>query len=203
MRVLVLSSCVTLILLAASLAVGAEIDDLVVQCEGCHGPAGVSAHEDIPTIGGQNVAYLEKSLRSYQVWGRPCIKSTYRHGDTSRPRTDMCQIAEGLSMEEIQALAAHYGALPFVPAEQEFDPALAARGAGLYQERCAVCHESTPGKAERGPKLAGQWTAYLRKQLGFVPTGEHLVPPAMETLVTDLPEDEIDALMNYFASRPD
>jgi len=184
-------------------AVGADIGELVTQCEGCHGPGGVSAHEDVPTIAGQNASFIEKTLRSFQVWGRPCIKSSYRHGDTSRPKTDMCQVAEGLTSEDIRALGAHFSALPFRAAVQPFDAGLAMRGAELHQEHCEQCHEQGGSVADRGPRLAGQWQTYLRKALKFVPTGEHLVPPAMESVIIDLGEQDIAALMNYYASQQD
>jgi sulfide dehydrogenase cytochrome subunit len=180
---------------------GADIDELVAQCEDCHGPAGVSTHGDVPTIAGQNAMFLEKTLRSFQVWGRPCIKSSYRHGDTERPRTDMCRVAEGLTSEDIKALSAHFSELPFKAAKQDFDADLAARGAELHQQHCETCHEQGGTVPSRSPRLAGQWRPYLEKAVKFVPTGEHLVPPAMESVFTDLGQDDIDALMNYYASQ--
>jgi sulfide dehydrogenase cytochrome subunit len=192
-----------LLLLMSGPAFSAEVDELVAQCADCHGPDGVSAHEDVPTIAGQSASFLKKTLRTYQVWGRPCIKSEYRSGDTSRPRTDMCQIAEGLTRDDVEALSQHYSQLPFRPAEQPFDPDLVPVGAALHQEFCDKCHEEGGRKPEIGPIIAGQWVPYLRTSLKYVPTGEHLVPPLMEKTVADLAKDEIDALMNFYASRRD
>lgn len=180
---------------------GAGVEELVAQCEDCHGSAGVSAHADVPTIAGQSRAFMERTLRTFRDWGRPCIKSSYRQGDTSRPKTDMCQIAEGLSGEDVGALAEHFSALPFRPAPQEFDAALAATGAALHEVHCETCHASGGQLAERGPRLAGQWVPYLRTSIKFVPTGEHLVPPAMESAVNDLAPQDIDALMHFYASQ--
>lgn len=182
---------------------GAEVSELLTQCEDCHGPGGISSHGDVPTIAGQNAAFIEKTLRSYQVWGRPCIKSSYRHGDTARPKTDMCQVAEGLTGEEIRAVSAHFATQPFKSAAQTFDAAKASRGEALHGERCELCHEQGGAVPDRGPRLAGQWLPYLRKSLNFVPTGEHLVPPAMESAVVDLGPDDIDALMHFYASQQD
>jgi sulfide dehydrogenase cytochrome subunit len=184
-------------------AVGTDISELLAQCQDCHGPGGVSAHGDVPTIAGQNASFISKTLRSYQVWGRPCIKSEFRYGDTTRPRKDMCQVAEGLTGEEITALGAHFTAQPFKAAAQAFDAGLAERGAALHAEHCEQCHEQGGTVPDRGPILAGQWTPYLRKSLKFVPTGEHLVPPAMESVISGLGPDDIDALMNFYASQQD
>lgn len=192
-----------LVLPASGPARADGIEELVAMCEACHGPDGVSQHADVPTIAGQSEAFLDKSLRTYQVWGRPCIKSAWRHGDTGQAATDMCAIAEGLTGEEVQALAAHFAALPFVPAAQAFDAERAAAGAALHAEHCETCHHEGGQAAGRGPRLAGQWIPYLRTSLRFVPTGEHMVPPAMESTVNDLDEDAIDALMNYYASQQD
>jgi sulfide dehydrogenase cytochrome subunit len=198
--------CYAVLLLMVALsgpAAHADINEIVAQCEGCHGPGGVSEHSDVPTIAGQSAKYLEKTLRTYQVWGRPCIKSTYRYGDTTRPKTDMCQVAEGLTGEESKAISAHFSAQPFRAAVQEVDADLAVRGAGLHAERCEQCHEKGGTAADRGPRLAGQWVPYLRTSLKFVPTGEHLVPPAMESVVAGLGQEDIEAILLYYASQQD
>lgn len=180
---------------------GAGLGERVAQCADCHGADGVSAHEDVPTIAGQDAAFLEKALRTYREWGRPCIKSGYRAGDTTRPKTDMCRIAEGLSDEDMRALAEHYAAQPFRAAPQPFDPVLAETGAALHQKYCDGCHGDGGDHADRGPRLGGQWVTYLKTAIRFVPTGEHLVPPAMESTVIDLSSEDIDALMHYYASQ--
>lgn len=185
----------------AAEGIAEDIADLIVLCEACHGPNGVSEHPDVPTIAGQAPDYLNRTLRSYQVWGRPCIKSGFRFGDTERPKTDMCEVAEGLTGEEVDALATHFGAQPFRSADQAFDPALAETGKALHEEFCETCHHQGGLGTERAPRLAGQWTTYLKTALRFVPSGEHLVPPAMETTVNELSAEDIDALMNFYASQ--
>ena len=181
----------------------AETGALVAECESCHGPAGVSAHDDVPTIAGQTAEFIDDTLHSYQIWGRPCVKTLYRHGDTSRPGTDMCKIASGLSDEDIQAVAEHFSAQPFVPASQPFDAARVEAGAALHESHCETCHHGGGSEAARGPILAGQWTPYLRATLKYVPTGEHAVPPMMERELASFSEDEVDALLNYYASQQD
>lgn len=203
MKVVEFAGILMVCLFIAGPVSGAEADELAALCADCHGPDGVSAHEDVPTIAGQSAAYLKKALRTYQVWGRPCIKSEYRSGDTSRPRIDMCKIAEGLTGEDIETLSQYYSQLPFRPAEQPFDPGLVPAGAALHEQYCEKCHEEGGRKPEVGPIIAGQWVPYMRTSLKYVPTGEHLVPPLMEKTVDDLAKDEIDALMNFYASRRD
>lgn len=196
-------SLTALVVFLPAASPAAETGALVAECEGCHGPAGVSVSDDVPTIAGQSDEFIDDTLHSYQIWGRPCVKSSYRHGDTSRPRTDMCKIASGLSNEDIEALAAHFSAQPFVPASQPFDPAQAEAGAALHETHCETCHHGGGSEAGRGPILAGQWTPYLRATLKFVPTGEHAVPPMMERELASFNDEELNALLNYYASQQD
>lgn len=198
------TSGIFLIMLAfSSHANGADIDALKAGCEDCHGLGGISSHEDVPIIAGQTPEFLSRTLRAFQRWDRPCVKSTYRHGDTSRKETDMCRVAGKLGEAEIAALATYYSQQPFLPARQEYDSELAAAGAGLHEQFCEKCHENGGKTAGRGPRIAGQWMHYFKATLKFVPTGEHLVPPLMERSVTDLGTEDIEKLAHFYASQQD
>lgn len=191
-----------LVLGAPGVATAGDIGELAAQCDDCHGPRGASPNSDVPIIGGQSAEYISNSLESFQDWGRPCVHSKYRFGDTSRPKTDMCKIAGGLTSEDIAALGTYYSGLPFIPAQQEFDPALVESGAALQEQHCESCHEQGgKGGGNRGPRLAGQWTPYLKATLKFVPTGEHLVPPAMEKTIGGFGDDELTAILSFYASQ--
>jgi len=195
-------SCLLLLIIALSGPVSsAELEALAEDCDGCHGPQGVSSDSDMPTIAGQLARYLNASMKSYQNWGRPCVKSAYRHGDTARPATNMCKIAEGLTVDEIEALGQYYEAQEFIAAEQVFDEAKAAAGATLHEEYCETCHKQGGSVAARGPRLAGQWAPYLRVAIRQALSGEHLVPPVMENRLLDFNADNINALMNFYASQ--
>ena len=201
MKAIDIIGILVLVLALVSSPASADTGELIAMCADCHGSDGVSAHEDVPTIAGQSKSFLAKTLRTYQIWGRPCIRSAYRSGDTTRPPVDMCKIAEGLTGEDIAALSEHYSQLPFRPAVQDFDPNLVPVGAELHEKYCEKCHEQGGRHADSAPILAGQWIPYLRTSLKYVPTGEHLVPPLMEKTVADMGKDEINALMSFYASR--
>lgn len=179
-----------------------DIGELTAMCDSCHGPQGASSNSDVPTIGGQSREFIESTLRSFQLWGRPCIKSLYRHGDTSRPQTDMCNIADELSDEDVTMLGKHYSELPFVAAKQEFDASQVASGAALHEAHCENCHEQGgTNAAGRTPRTAGQWVTYMKSTLKYVPTGEHKVPRVMEKGLDKFSAEELDALMNFYASQ--
>jgi sulfide dehydrogenase cytochrome subunit len=198
------TALLALLILLGGPALAEDIETLTAKCELCHGPQGVSVHGNIPIIAGQSPQFLQKALNRYQRWDRPCVKTRYPGEGNSGPKTDMCKITENLGTEDMQALATHYGAQAFVAAKQDFDEALAATGATLHNEHCERCHEGG-GRLTEGsePRLAGQWTPYLTKSINYVPTGEHMVPPRMEREVSKFSADEIDALMNYYASQQD
>jgi sulfide dehydrogenase cytochrome subunit len=179
-----------------------DLATLRADCEKCHGASGISEHPDVPTIAGQSARFLTKTLRGFSNWDRPCIKSSYLSGDSSR-ETDMCRIAGALGPDEITLLSEFYSQQKFVPAKQTFDEALAAEGAALHEEFCETCHKQGGSEAGRGPRLAGQWIPYMKATLKYVPTGEHLVPPLMENSVADFSPEDIDRLMNFYASQQD
>jgi sulfide dehydrogenase cytochrome subunit len=201
MKLVIVAAFLVFSLVFADASRGAELAELTANCESCHGVQGVSSHDDVPTIAGQAPEFIARTLQTYQRWDRPCIKTSYRSGDTSRPKTDMCQVAESLTDDDMQALGMHYGSLPFVPAAQDFDAELAAGGAALHAEHCEKCHENGGKEAGREPRLAGQWVPYLRTSIKYVPTGEHLVPRLMEMAVAEFSKEELDQLMNFYASQ--
>ncbi len=195
-------NCLLLVLLSFSTSgFSAELDVLTAECDSCHGPQGVSSNNDVPTIAGQTAEYISDSLASYQVWGRPCVKSAYRHGDTAKPVTTMCKITEEMAVDEMEALGRYYAEKEFVAAKQDFNPELAVTGAGLHESNCESCHPQGGKVSGRGPILAGQWSNYLKTAIRQSSTGEHLVPPLMERKINDFSSEEIDALVNYFASQ--
>jgi cytochrome c553 len=69
-------------------------------CAACHGADGNSAAADFPKLGGQHVDYLEKTLRDYK--------------SGLRKNAIMAGIAQALSKQDIENLAAYYGAQPAV-----------------------------------------------------------------------------------------
>jgi len=188
-------------MMAGVMAMAADAETLATGCDDCHGLNGVSSNSDVPIIAGQTASYINTTLQSYQEWGRPCVKSTYRHGDISRPETTMCKIAEGLVFEEMERLSQYYETQTFVAAPQDFDAAKAVTGGDLHEIHCETCHNMGGTIAGRGPRLAGQWTPYLKVAMQQALTGEHLVPPVMEKRLSDFTAEEIDALLNFYASQ--
>lgn len=189
-------------MLTATSVAFADMDAIVENCNGCHGPAGVSQWNDMPTIAGLSEFYHADQLYIYLDGDRPCTESEYRTGDTGKAATTMCAVAEGLSEEEIDAVAAHYAEMDFVPAEQDFDAALAEAGKQVHADSCAICHSDGGSNPEDDAGiLAGQWTGYLKDSIDEYLADERPQPGAMKSKLEALSDDELKALLHYYASQ--
>lgn len=85
-----------------------DLQALIIQCEGCHGPNGNSAREDIPKLAGQSVDKIEESIAQFYYYERHCPTKVPEHDGRAGNPMDMCAIANSLSTAEIQALAKYF-----------------------------------------------------------------------------------------------
>jgi len=179
----------------------ADVAAIAENCDGCHGANGVSEWSDMPTIAGVSDFVLSDAMFFYRDGERPCAESDYRQGDTSRPATDMCAVAENMSDADIEEISAHYAELAFKAASQEFDAALAAQGKEIHDNSCEGCHPD--GGSDPGADasiLAGQWMGYIRTQIADYAAGERAQPAKMEARISGLSAEDVEALLNYYAS---
>ena len=89
-------------ILLGSIAVWAQAADLkageekAMVCVACHGPGGVSANPDWPSLAGQGQKYIEKQLKDFKSGERPNM--------VMQPQAGM------LSDEDIVNVAAYFAA---------------------------------------------------------------------------------------------
>jgi sulfide dehydrogenase cytochrome subunit len=125
----------------------------------------------------------------------------YKQGDTSRTAT-MCDAVADLADEEIDEVAAHYAGLAFVAAKQEFDAGLAAAGKAVHDEACDRCHsEGGSNPEDEAGILAGQWMGYLEATFAQYAAGDRDQPKKMEEKMAALSDDDVKALVHYYASQ--
>ena len=180
----------------------ADLDALMQGCNDCHGDNGVSQWSDMPTIAGLAPIVHEDALYMYMDEARPCAESEYRQGDTSRPATTMCAIAAELSEDDIMALAEAYAELPYVPAEQEFDADLAAKGEAIHNAECDKCHSDAGMNPEdEAGFLGGQQMGYLRNMFAQYAEGSREQPKKMQEKMDALSADDVEALVNFYGSQ--
>jgi sulfide dehydrogenase cytochrome subunit len=170
---------------AAAHAVDAQ---LLKKCTICHGERGLSDESAYPTIAGLPPRLQMDAMRAYRAGTRDC-----------GPVVKMCKISRGLSDEQIRELANFFAAFPFKPADQPFKPELVERGRHLHEDYCGVCHGASPADAEKSI-LHGQWAEYLRYSLSQYRSGHRKQPPSMRRQTEKLSDQDIEALVNFYAS---
>lgn len=184
-------------------AIVANAPDSTELCVGCHGATAPSPFSDMATIQGLPIDAIENALYDFRAGTRPCRKSACS-AEGACPDLDMCMVTADLDDEAIGVLASWFSSLPFVAADQAFAPERAGLGEQIHQMRCESCH-SDGGVApiEQANRLRGQHKAYLRLALEQYRSGERMAVGMMDSSVKALSADEIDALLEYYASPID
>jgi len=167
----------------------ADVSGVMKFCIDCHGDDGRGSESDIPIIAGIPAIVQEDALFEYLDGERNC---------GNKPL--MCKVVSRLTEEQITELAEHFAAMPYEPAGEDFDASLAEQGKAIHMENCAICHgEDDPGDAEASI-LHGQKKDYLRYALHQYAAGERVQLDAMKDKTSALSPDEIEALLNFYAS---
>lgn len=180
----------------------ADVAETAASCDGCHGDNGVSQWNDMPTIAGIDAFVHSDALYAYQEEARPCATVEIRQGPRTGESESMCEAAKSLGDDDIEAIAEHYAALPFVPAAQEFDADLAAAGKAVHDAECSRCHTDGGSNPEdEASILAGQWMGYLERAFAEYAAGERDQPDKMKEKMDPLTDDQVTALIHYYASQ--
>lgn len=177
------------------------VDALMEDCNGCHGDGGVSQWADVPSIAGIPEFVLADALYIYQEEGRPCAESEYRQGDTSRAAKTMCAVTADLSEDDIDGLAAAYGAMDWTKVAQDFDAGLAAAGQAVHEKQCDRCHsEAGTNPDDEASMLGGQQMGYLRDMFAQFTSGDREQPSKMKEKWDTLSAEDQEALVHYYGS---
>lgn len=184
-------------------ALGGSTQHQRIACVQCHGIEGVgSTSGAFPRIADQSGWYLYKSLQDY--------------ASSLRPNEIMMPIANTLSDQEMQDVAAYYASIrsaPFPPKPDLDIRTLQIGGAisavGIPSQGvppCSGCHgQDGVGASPIYPALAGQYAPYTEYQLLLWKQGHRDGDPMniMEQIAKAMTEEQIRAVSLYFASvRP-
>jgi cytochrome c553 len=158
-------------------------------CAGCHGEAGISQTENVPSLAGQPDQFTQWQL------------VFFRGG--SRKNEQMQPISEQISNEDIRILGAYFAALtPPKASAPDDNPDLSKKGAqAAAGRRCASCHTDTYAGTKAVARIAGQREEYLVKSLRDYKAGTRSggAGAAMADVAYPLSEEEIEALAHYLA----
>ena len=179
----------------------ADIGKVIESCADCHGKDGASKDSSVPIIGGFSAAYANDTMIAYKEEERACPESEYLTGDKKGKKITMCEIADDLDEDEIKEIAEYFAAKPFVRAKQEFNASLVKKGQELQDDLCVKCHDKGGSLAsDDSGILAGQWIPYLRQSFKDYSAGDRPMTKKMKKKYEKLKDDDIEALIHYFAS---
>ena len=163
--------------------------DKAEACAGCHGDAGISQTENIPSLAGQPDQFIQWQL------------VFFRGG--SRKNEQMQPIVEQISNEDIRIFGAYFAALtPPKAATPDDNPDLSSKGAqAAAGRRCASCHTDSYAGTKAVARIAGQREDYLIKALHDYKSGLRSggAGAAMTDVAYPLSDEEIAALAHYLA----
>lgn len=164
------------------------------NCRECHGANGISVSPSFPKLAGQYADYLVKQLQDFQ--------------SGARKHPVMSAMAEGLSEEDREDIAAYFASQPVLHGSSTTTVAAEIFMRGDMKRNifpCQSCHgESGQGKFSltgSRPRIGGQHRNYLREQLRNWRSGERHNSPegVMNVIAKSLSDAEIEALTDYIS----
>jgi sulfide dehydrogenase cytochrome subunit len=172
---------------AAASAAGPNAAMLSNACAGCHGTHGGSAGMSMPSLAGQSKTAIVDAMKKFK--------------SGERPATVMGRLAKGYSDAEIDLMGDFFSSQNVHFTNQTVDAAKAAKGASLQEANCSRCHleDGKEGKDDT-PVMASQWLPYLHIQMDLYQSGKRKMPEKMAEKVKQLSKEDLDALLNFYAS---
>ena len=167
------------------------------KCQVCHGGDGRSDDPSIPSIGGFSRVAIHDLTAAYRHDYRPASNVVLPDGTES----NMQQVVEALSDEELAQISSYYASLTWAPHTQTFDRDLAERGFTVHKVKCNKCHLKEGSIPESDLAiLSGQWRDYLEKQFRDFENGSRRMSPKMEKKFSSLSAEDKIALIELYVS---
>lgn len=161
-------------------------------CGACHGARGVSAQLGIPSLAGQQPDFVTLQLILFR--------------ERLRDAPPMPDLAQGLSDEQVEDLAAYYASLPAAAAEDRGPRREAAmqEGAQLAQTlRCGICHTADFHGQAQVPRIAGQREEYLAEALVRYRDGKrHGSDTNMNAVMYGVTDAQVAVIAHFMAQQP-
>ncbi len=188
-RPLVLGLAAAVLCARAALGQSMPLEERIKLCGSCHGEDGNSRMENIPSLAGQPEFFLMNQLF--------LMREGVRRIDVMMP------FVKDLTDSDLNALAAHFSALPARASGEPVDPALVERGAELAApRRCGSCHLPSLAGQQQMPRLAKQRVDYMIHSLKeFRDNTRSGADTLMSNVVIGLSDADLAALAHYAASH--
>ena len=162
----------------------------LLVCNTCHGAAGVSKMEGVPSMGGMPRGYVLVQLILFR--------------EKRRVVAPMNALLAGLSDDDLQSMADLIAAvpapvlvaLPLVEAQADYDPDRTRALAVKYH--CVSWHGSDLAGHGQVPRIAGQREEYVLKSLRTYQNNTRVAyQPTMIESVQGIPDLELQALAKF------
>jgi cytochrome c553 len=179
------------VLVFASPAVAASLEERMTVCLACHGAGGLSRTPETPSLAGQPQFFTVAQLFLFR--------------DGRRSSAAMTAAAKDLTNDDLREISDYLAKLPPPePPPEPADPARSARGRALAtQNHCTVCHNPDFSGREQMPRLANQREDYLLKAMREYKTGARIgYAGAMAVELRDLTEGDLEDLAHFLAHLP-
>ncbi len=174
---------------APNAVVSADAEVLSLNCNGCHGPEGVSAGVSIPSIAGLDFRYFMRTMLKF------------RKGE--RASTIMDRIARGYKISELRMISKYFAALEWGNFAADLDGDKVRRGQKIHDELCEECHEKNGRHQDKDiPRVSGQAPDYLYLQMLDYHAGMRAMPQPdkMKERLETLEIEDLEALRHFYGS---
>ena len=157
-------------------------------CFDCHGPDGNSQNPDYPILAGQSWRYIYIELKDF------------KEGQRSDPQ--MSPTVANLSRDDMIELGNFFAAQKQLPVQFQADPAKVAAGRiKSEQVLCPMCHLGDFVGQNQIPRVAGQYSQYIKKQLeDFKARRRTNDAGNMTSVASTLSDQDIENLSQYIAN---
>ena len=172
----------------------------ITVCGSCHGRNGISEQPKFPHLAGQKPEYLAAQLKAFKSQSR---------GDPDA-LSYMWGMSAPLEDDTIDALAQYYAMLPApAPVSRSVSSDLVRKGHDIYEHgveaigvpACAACHGQDAHGLVAFPRLAGQTSQYVLKQLTSFQNNMRDMA-VMHGVAQGLRSNEMQAVAAYLETLP-
>lgn len=201
----------SLVVPAESSAAHDKAQEINATCAACHGEFGQGGKKgEYPRLAGQRAAYLADQLRSFRSRSRVNIPMFPYTQERELTDEDIRLISEYLAETELPTK------LPVFKGDEDALTRLlmvdkvmiipraegdVEAGGAVFQKRCATCHARNGMGRGKFPRLVGQYTPYLKRQVELYLKGDR--PHDDETtggVLNTLSAKEIQDILAYLTA---
>jgi cytochrome c553 len=182
--------------------------DINATCAGCHGEFGQGGKKgEYPRIAGQRYAHLVDQLRAFRKRTRINIPMYPYTQERELSDADIEDVSAYLAQVELPTQWPEFkpgdDALTRLTAMEKVmiiprSPGDTEQGGKLYQKECAACHAKDGMGKGKFPRLVGQYTAYLKKQIdAFVKGDRPHDEVEVKGILNEMKEQELLDVLAY------